>query len=911
MEKQIKLYSISLGLTINEEEKVLVENKKELEKESIEIKKALAKEIRSDLKLKSKEWNQEASEKFKERIKKDQRHSKLEKDISNIKKQLRNLYKENVEVRKVETVDFTRKNNIAFFESDLTRTLNLLEDATTLDFIVIEAKKQDYTLLKQVIVNGLYIDGVEYQFFSAGAGHIRKQKFLMIKKAIWDKYEKTLLCGLTVEEINNKGSININKYLAYLSLLMTASKVKTDFDIDKCIVVDDYETFVNAEVDYINIEEFEEKKEYKINEGTEKEAKRTKKIKKAKWTVTPDIKDILIPHSDGAGLCLPSFSNGLNIQFRMPWFKGLLTPVNWKAFLKEHKLKDIEVKDIWGKSHNIIKEDIQVIFTKSQFKLWKFYTDEQDEENSWENYKAKFKEFNRTFNICKVDSKYMKDYKNMEINYQMCQTLDRMSDEDIDKMMQNTKDLINKVHYDRHSQLEFLGATLKNDKRDNFQECLRLYPELLSSAYVRGKLSDSITSIKKKAKSARIKLDARRTFILPDVVAWMEWLFLGIDKPEGVLKADEVYCSLFKKSKRLAVLRSPHLSREWCIRKNIASKNKLKYFDTYAIYTSSHDLISKILMFDVDGDEAHVVSDKEKWLLDLAEEQMKDIRPLYYEMGKAGAKEINLENIYNSLKYSFKSTSIGKVSNTITNIWNTFEDDKMELIKKMTAYNNFVIDSAKTLEIPLADDDMKEAMKVKKFPYFFQWAKDERATKCFEKGNGVIDRFCNSIEDIKYQNFDYSNGFGSFRLSNLMNNYKIEIDEDVINHFLAIEKATRKRLGEIAVLAEEDEDIFKMKCKESIYDDAKKLIIKYCNSRNLSLSDVTDMIVKYLFKEESLKMAFMFEVLGDVILENLNKNIKKSIDEGYELCNICGKRFKQTNNNHKQCNVCEEKQKNA
>lgn len=58
--------------------------------------------------------------------------------------------------------------------------------------------------------------------------------------------------GLTVKEINQKGGININKFLAYLALNNSGSRVWNDFDIDKAIVVDDFKTMVSATVDYID-----------------------------------------------------------------------------------------------------------------------------------------------------------------------------------------------------------------------------------------------------------------------------------------------------------------------------------------------------------------------------------------------------------------------------------------------------------------------------------------------------------------------------------------------------------------------------------------------------------------------------------------------------------------------------------
>ena len=60
------------------------------------------------------------------------------------------------------------------------------------------------------------------------------------------------MCGLTIEKINEKGGINPNKFLSYLALSNSATDPWNDFDIDKSIVVEDFETNVQGEVDYID-----------------------------------------------------------------------------------------------------------------------------------------------------------------------------------------------------------------------------------------------------------------------------------------------------------------------------------------------------------------------------------------------------------------------------------------------------------------------------------------------------------------------------------------------------------------------------------------------------------------------------------------------------------------------------------
>lgn len=78
---------------------------------------------------------------------------------------------------------------------------------------------------------------------------------------------------------------------------------------------------------------------------------------------------------------------------------------------------------------------------------------------------------------------------------------------------------------------------------------------------------------------------------------------------------------------------------------------KSKWFTTNAVYTSTYDLISKILQFDVDGDQALVVADQD--FIRIAERNMNGIIPLYYNMQKAKPVELNNKNIYAGLNAAF------------------------------------------------------------------------------------------------------------------------------------------------------------------------------------------------------------------------------------------------------------------
>lgn len=140
------------------------------------------------------------------------------------------------------------------------------------------------------------------------------------------------------------------------------------------------------------------------------------------------------------------------------------------------------------------------------------------------------------------------------------------------------------------------------------------------------------------------------------------------ENPSGILKRNEVYCNLFPNSEKLDCLRSPHLYKEHCVKKNMAAFSKNKWFSTNALYISCDDMISKVIQCDFDGDKSLVVSDET--IIEIAERNMRNVVPLYYHMKKAEPVIINNYSLYNGLNKAFVSGNIGIYSNTISKIWN-------------------------------------------------------------------------------------------------------------------------------------------------------------------------------------------------------------------------------------------------
>ena len=192
--------------------------------------------------------------------------------------------------------------------------------------------------------------------------------------------------------------------------------------------------------------------------------------------------DIPIEHTDGCGMVLPSVSDK-NFMIRLPWIKGLLASFDFVKFMNENNAKCV-IKDIYGKEHDIIKEDIRIIFTKSQFKMHKYYDD-------WQSYVDSFTDYGCQAGVCNEEENYI---SNASINYQMMQTLTDITDDELKKIAKFSMDKLDKLTTTVKSMLEAFGVTKYNTNKTPLQQALEIYPELLSDIYTK----EVLRSIKEK-----------------------------------------------------------------------------------------------------------------------------------------------------------------------------------------------------------------------------------------------------------------------------------------------------------------------------------------------------------------------------------------------------------------------------
>ena len=725
-------------------------------------------------------------------------------------------------------------NIISVFDSDLSRTIGIKQDELTDSLIVVQVYY--FNVFKDISFYGFTYKGENYKYFTSSAGQIRKKKAVFIKETVWNKIEKTIMCGLTIDKINSKGGNNVNKHLAYTALTNSATDEWKEFNIDKSIVIDDFETNVYGTFDFVD---------------------------ETDYSITRKTDYVPIPHTDGAGMILPSVSTK-NFMFRAPWIKGLLGVFNFKMFIEINGCSPI-ITDIYGQEHDVIKEDIKIIFTKSQFKMWKYY-------DSWNEYKEYFKKYHCSAGKCNIEEDRI---KNAKINYQMLQTLTNITDDEIDLLTKKSSERINNICNSKETMMDILGITPYNTNMTAFQKAIKMYPSLLNDTYAKDVIREVKNSLLKKYRSGKLEVNGKYTFLLPDFYAACEYWFGHIDNPIGLLKDKEVFCWLFKKYEKLDCLRSPHLYKEHAIRFNVAndvykerSKNIRVWFTTDGIYASTHDLISKILMYDVDGDRSLVVADKD--FVKIAERNMNGIVPLYYNMRKAEPTELNCKTIYSGLIAAFTGGNIGIYSNNISKIWNNevfingSEAEKQEAIdcvKRLCCQNNFVIDYAKTLykpEFPHKINAQIAKYTNCKLPAFFEYAKDKKKSQVKKRNgsfvNKIFDRIPNSpinTRGLKLDKIEYQE---------MMSNPKIICSKEVSDLYDELNKKYH----------------YMINMKDEYIDNLRYVACKIRNEFGkfgYSEETITDMLVEYLYGKGKRYKQLLWFCYGQSVVNNLERNI--------------------------------------
>lgn len=828
--------------------------------------------------------------------------------------------------------------NIAIFESDLNRCFKCKDMEHSDDIISVVTYYTE--IFDSIIHNGFDYKDRHFVFFTAGAGQTRCKKSTFVNEKLLNENFNRLFCGLTPEMINAQGGMNTNKYLAYTSLCQTNTEIWKNFNIDRAIVVDDIEYDIpDQKIRYIYTESPDDKKQLQflideiencniqLNEIKLKKQNRPRGFKRPQTEIMDErnlknrrksLKDdiqklkskyhrseiktmpVTIPFTDGFGISLRKIESSM---IRLPFIKGLIAYCPRRKFIDWCSANSIsihKVTDIYGKQYSI--NEIDYIFTKSQFKMWKYYNNVFDDNGNlvktgWEVYKENFKKYNCDACRCNVERGVK---LNSKTNYQVLQTLTtEMTDDDILSLASYDINCLNGIGRNIQCMLNVLGANeKKNDNMNWLQKSLLLYPEMLKDFYVKTLLKNTKDSMIKKFRSGKFNINGAYVFAIPDTLACLQYWFTDMDKSDlskfGFVREGNVSCRLFQSNEELDCLRSPHLDHAHCIRKNQINDQTKNWTKSNGIYIGMKDIMSKLLMYDNDGDKLLIHNNKTIIKCAKQYQRKHGMIPNYYDMPKANPELISSDSLYNGIVMAYHHGNIGTPSNEITKIWQTLSPDSTEeeiqhainVIALRCADVNFTIDYAKTLYKPTIPKEILEQYKVysgKKVPHFFIYAKGKSKSNVEELSNCNIDRISNVV---KSNRIVFKDLLGKYSYKILMNNPQIDIKtekaQEVINLYKEIDNVNLRRLSHTDW---DNVDFWEQKkIYLQIQFDSNKQRELFAEIIGMPEEYISDVLVKAL--QDDVNKDTLWRLFGEVIYRNIEKNLS-----GTKICKKCGNRF--------------------
>jgi len=432
------------------------------------------------------------------------------------------------EIKKIKKMSDSEINR--FEISRITDEINDMLLLPEIISIVFENK----THYKKIIKDGVFINGKRFKRFLAGSGNLRRNTVFFCDEDFSDNLIHVLENGY-----NKEIKLVPSKFNAYFALANSATYNVSFPRI--CVVKDSVET-KRKTVDYVVETEdcFDDKIE-------EREV------------------DLEMNYFDGQGLVSPRFSKmwatELGLDFtpssfivRSSFLKGMVCTFDFNLFSKEVAKNKIIV-DIWGNKKNL--DDIDVILTESQFKLWYCY-------DSIDSYMSLCNKNGIGFGISRVSPK--RDKTSVFSNYQFNQVLD-LNNEQIESLCAPTVDWIKLLSQGNpnFTILYFLGSMVDDmqvegvfDKiYDPVTKALIINKSLMSDPYVQKRIWNSISKKIRESYLGSLLHVGNFSTMISDPYAFCEHVF-GMDV-HGLLSEKTYYSNFWNNRgvKKVAAMRAP------------------------------------------------------------------------------------------------------------------------------------------------------------------------------------------------------------------------------------------------------------------------------------------------------------------------------------------------------------------
>lgn len=283
--------------------------------------------------------------------------------------------------------------------------------------------------------SGFNFNRRHYVRLCAGSGQLRHNTVTYVWDVMYRYLTEALYCGISPKDLGK--DFSVSKWNAYVGLsesgmhfLKSAPRV--------CIISDYEEVKPHLPVDYIE---------------TVRSGGRKNKVSK---TITrydyddPDMDFAPLNSFDGQGLADPIWMKDVALELgylkensgyvpseyilRAPWCKGLVVAFDFKAYCRKNGVTSIT--DVYGQSYDV--EDIDVLLSTSQFKMWKMY----GKLGGWKYHQESMKKYNLRWGVVIANREKDDDFR--ALNYQYIQALD-LDDEDIDGLCEPTEDLLTRL----------------------------------------------------------------------------------------------------------------------------------------------------------------------------------------------------------------------------------------------------------------------------------------------------------------------------------------------------------------------------------------------------------------------------------------------------------------------------------
>ncbi|MBM6685397.1 hypothetical protein H9X90_05185 [Faecalicatena contorta] len=295
-----------------------------------------------------------------------------------------------------------------------------------------------------------------------------------------------------------------------------------------------------------------------------------------------------------------------------------------------------------------------------------------------------------------------------------------------------------------------------------------------------------------------------------------------------------------------------------------------------------YDIVWLIYNELVDGDKSLVVADP--FFINIAERNMNGIVPLFYNMKKAAPTLINNKTIYAGLNAAFIHGNIGIYSNNISKIWNSdvFVDgneeerkEALDCVKLLCMENNYCIDAAKTLYMPIRPDwftPIVSKYTKHKLPAFFEYAKDKEKSQIEKRNNSFVNKIYSRIKNKPINTRKQKLGELDYR--KLMKRPSMVCPKEVSALY---DKRNKEYHYMIDMKDEYTDNLRYLAC--SIREEFSQL--------GYSDETITDMLVEYLYGNNKRAKQLLWFCYGQYIVNNLENNIgvKKT---KYIQCVDCG-----------------------